>query len=696
MSEHESPDPAPPDPLGETRPDADDPLASIPSRSAPVPRAFGRYAVRARIGAGGMGSVYLAVDPDLEREVAIKVLHADIAEEHRDRLFAEAKSMARVIHPHVVTVFDLGEQAGQVFVAMERIDGGTLRQWLQDHRPTWREIAAKFSDAARGLYAAHREGIVHRDFKPDNVLVGRDGRVKVTDFGLARLRDAPGATGESIGTGTGDVGQSQGRLSGSPSYMAPETIRGGRGSARADQFSFCVSLYECLCGVRPFQASSIVAVFAQITNGPLPPRPNVRLPARLWQVIERGLEREPERRFPSMLAVAEALDAALVPPWRRWAVPMVSAAVVGSAVAGAVWGQSSSDSPCRDAAARLSGVWDPARADALDAAIGAVAVPYADATREQVRRRLDAYAGTWIERHTDACEATQVHEVQMPDVLALRVRCLDERRAELKRTVELLEDADAAMMEHAVDMVAELPALSRCDAVDALQVEMPPPDDPEQVAEHDALRELFAGLRAQLRAKRVVDLLTDLDALRARADALGYPPLQLDAQLLWGEALRHEARFADAERELTTAYELALAQGNVEDAAAAANGLTFVAGVQLARSDAGRAWGVTALALGRRVDPEGPAFAHALNSVGIVRAMSGDLDGAQECFEHGLRIWEAQPGESTHELAPALDSLGNLRRLQGRYDEAMAAYRRAEASRSRTSVRSIRPSRARS
>ncbi len=674
------------DPRGETRADLDDPTLSGDREPATPLRFYGRYEVRARLGAGGMGTVFLARDPDLDREVAIKVLHPDIAEEHRARLFAEAKTMARLVHPNVVTVFDLGEEEGRIFVAMERVKGGTLRQWVVRKRPSWRELVLVYRDAARGLHAAHAEGIVHRDFKPDNVLIAEDASgtpiAKVTDFGLARIRNAPtGAVAESIGIAThgGDHRASDAKLAGSPPYMAPETIRGARSNAHSDQFSFAVALHESVYGALPFEAESIIALFAQITGGLRRPRPDVRVPARLAKVIDRGLDRDPQRRHPSLLAVADALDDCLVPRWRRYAVPLVGVAVIGSAAAGALVAGGDAPTPCRGAELRIAEAWNEDRARTVEAAIVATGVPYADAAREQVRTRLDDYAGAWARAHTSACEATHVEGAQSPEALEMRVRCLDERRAALMRTAELLEHPDAAMMEHAVAMASALPSLAHCEDPSALSAEFAPPSDPAIAAEIDAVREQLEGPRAQLEARRYDDALAAVVPLVARADALGYDPLRVEVRAVHGQALSDIGRYADAEPVLREAYELAIAVGHERALADITASLTMVVGFHLARQDAGRAWGISSESYARRVDPEGRELAGALNGVGIVLATSGELDAAGERFEHALRIWETQPGEPGIGTAGALTSLGNLRSLQGRLDDAVEIYARAEA-----------------
>src|SRR5262245_18588732 len=284
----------------------------------PPGSAVGRYRVLRTLGAGGMGIVYEAHDPQLRRRIALKlhrsgVTDAEPMERVERRLLAEAQAMAQLAHPNVVAVHDAGLYRGRVFVAMELVDGITLRRWMRQERTSW-EVTAVFAQAARGLAAAHAAGLVHRDFKPENVLVGADGRVRVTDFGLAC---APAAVLED---------QTRPDLVlGTPPYMAPEQARGDAVDGKADQFSFCVALHEALCGRRP-----IAPRFA--------PELGARVPAALAAVVARGLSLDPAGRFASMdelvaalwpigaprrhggraLAVALALAAAAVAVLRPW------------------------------------------------------------------------------------------------------------------------------------------------------------------------------------------------------------------------------------------------------------------------------------------------------------------------------------------------------------------------------------------
>jgi len=278
--------------------------ATLPVRPASLPPpSVGRYQLGQRLGEGGMGVVYAAYDPELDRQVAIKLLHPDPdtdAAEHRARLLREAQAMARLNHPNVVAVYDVGTVGAQVFVAVELIQGSTLRRWLDERPRTLDEILRVFLDAGRGLAAAHDQGLVHRDFKPDNVLVGTDGRARVTDFGLARRADGGLPSDAAVGHPHTLA------LAGTPAYMAPEQFRGEPTDARTDQFAFGVALYEAVLGVRPFAGDALGVLARNVVEGKLRP-PTAPAPRWLRQLLGKTLARRREDRLPSMHAVLDEL-----------------------------------------------------------------------------------------------------------------------------------------------------------------------------------------------------------------------------------------------------------------------------------------------------------------------------------------------------------------------------------------------------
>ena len=301
----------------------------------------GRYVIEDLIGRGAMGAVYAATDPDLHRKVAVKLLRADALSDRartqmRSRLLREAQAMARLSHPEVITVYDVGAFGDQLFVAMEYVEGETLRRWRCGKHWSCAEILGVYERAGSGLAAAHEAGLVHRDFKPDNVLVGRDGRVRVTDFGLARSvdkREAAATLAETeIEPGSNRLLTTltrTGALLGTPAYMAPEQLRGGAADARSDVFSFCVALYEALYGERPFAGATVALLQSAIEEGRMRSAPVMTLvPAWLRAVLLRGLRAKPEERFASMRALLDALRAAHGASRRRRGIGLAAAALV--------------------------------------------------------------------------------------------------------------------------------------------------------------------------------------------------------------------------------------------------------------------------------------------------------------------------------------------------------------------------------
>ena len=299
-------------------PDAGSPAAPLPTPKVPARgTAVGRYLLLEPLGEGGLGQVFKAYDPQLDRQVAIKLIkQAALVRANRSELTArmirEAQSLARVRHPNVVAVHDAGAWDEQVFVAMELVEGATLAKWLRAETRSWDAIRDVFLEAGRGLLAAHEAGLVHRDFKPSNVLIGRSGRAQVADFGLARTiahanEDAKAAN--LSGTSASQLSSitESGVVLGTPAYMAPEQLVGTTVDARADQFSFCVTLFEALYGVRPFAAPTSEERLDAIEAHRIADVDRTAAPAWLRRVIERGLAASPDDRFESMAPLLAAL-----------------------------------------------------------------------------------------------------------------------------------------------------------------------------------------------------------------------------------------------------------------------------------------------------------------------------------------------------------------------------------------------------
>jgi len=475
--------------------------------------AIGRYVVIESVGSGGMSTVYAAYDPELDRRVALKVMRAtsddseSIRENERSRLLREAQAMARLSHPNVVTVHDVGTFGDRVFLAMHFVDGGTLGTWVKN-AGSWREIVAMYGYAGRGLAAAHKVGLVHRDFKPDNVLVDGERRVRVTDFGLARpiAPSFGSAIAAESSTPLSLMSSSSSRLErpitlagsimGTPAYMAPEQYLGQSVDARSDQFSFCVALWEACNGERPFKGETLGEVAHSVTKGetrPWPPKSPV--PARVRRALARGLARRPDDRFPDM----DALLGELVPPNRTRPLLLAGAAVslvaLGAAATGLGLGGSDEVS-CAAAAAALDEVWNEPRRTGVTGKLRGALEP---AATERTLALVEDYAERWRASATDACTLNKIAATQSDTAFDARSRCLQRRRADLDLQLIRIEHGTAASINAAVSGFHSLTEPEVCNDAELLLRTTPPPDDPTNRA---AIEELSA---------RAIRLSSDID-----------------------------------------------------------------------------------------------------------------------------------------------------------------------------------------
>ncbi|MEM9458934.1 MAG: tetratricopeptide repeat protein [Myxococcota bacterium] len=663
----------------------------IPPRESREPLRRGdpldRYVVLDRIGAGAMGLVYAAYDPKLDRRVALKLLHVrgpEVGTRRAQRLLREAQAMAQLTHPNVVTVHDVGTADGRVFLAMEYIEGQTLTRWLAE-QPGWPRVLDVFVAAGRGLVAAHAKGLVHRDFKPDNVMLGTDGRVRVMDFGLARARDD--ASGDELPSRPGVDLSTQvtrtGALMGTPAYMAPEQHLGLALDARSDQFSFCVALYEGLYGVRPFSGESAAALGMAVTRGMLDdPPPGRTIPKWLRRVVLRGLRSSPDERFVDMSQLLQALQ---VDPGRRRRRLAWGAGALVLLSAGAWWNewrgwstpQAPPAGPCQGTDRHLRGVWDQGRQAALSQAMAASGSPMADATLSRVEQRLDRYTAQWVRMRTDNCEATRIRGEQSETLLDLRNACLDDRLRRVDDLVAVLERADAEVVQRAVSAVVALPSLGRCADVVALRNRLPPPDDPAVAEAVLGLREQIGQARARLHAGRYQEARALAISVRREAAGVGYRPALAEAHALEGEMLDETGDSAGAERALRQAYLTALQIRHDEVAAGAAAWLTYVVGYRLARHREGSVWGEHALAMGLRVGEGKLAEAQARHNLGALADATGDTEAAKEQYERSFALRARLLPQDHPDLARSLNALGNLHSRRAEYEKALARYRHA-------------------
>jgi tetratricopeptide (TPR) repeat protein/predicted Ser/Thr protein kinase len=650
---------------------------------------IGRYVVLSALGAGAMGIVLAAYDPELDRKVALKLLKSRTGSQDaaQARLRREAQALAKLDHPNVVGVHDVGVHEGQLFVGMEFVEGQTLGEWIaaaKRPRP-WPEVVRVFLDAGRGLAAAHEAGLVHRDFKPDNVMLGADGRVRVMDFGLARAHaddDAPiepaiEPSSSSGVRGTQPVALTQtGAMTGTPAYMSLEQFKAKDVDARSDQFGFCVALYEALHGERPFAGTSVVQLLHEVMNGQVrePPK-GTKVPSWLRKVVVRGLSTNKEARWPSMTALLDALaDDPAVRRRKWWAITIVAGVLAGGAWG--MWSLVRQDAQtCAGLEAKLEGVWDDERRAAVQAAIEGTKLSYATDTWARVEPRLDDYTQQWVAARVEACEASHRGE-QSGELLDLRMACLDERLSHVRATVEVLAAADETVVKKAVAAVAELPRLERCADVNALKAELPPPEDPDVAQRAAQLDERLIEAKALSRAGKWEEALAAAEGVEQEANALGYEPLQIRVWLLEGFLRTRTANFEQAVATFEQAYDAAVGLRMADEAAEASRELVYVLGDQLARHEGGRQWAKHAEPLARAAGTD-EAWSGYLNSVGGVAFSEGKYEEARGYQERALAIEEKSLGTEHLELAVVLNSLAGVAWAEGKYVEARGYLERA-------------------
>ncbi len=549
--------------------------AGPPDERAPFERGetIGRYVVLETLGQGGMGIVVAAYDAKLDRRVALKVLrqHASSDPENHARMLREAQSLAKLSHPGVVSVYDVGELRGRIFIAMEFIDGPNLRRWSHEQTRTPQEIIAVFRDAARGLQAAHDAGIVHRDFKPDNVLIGSDGRARVTDFGLALKADVEVEASLSDSVSTSGRLTETGMVMGTPAYMPIEQHVGHITDARSDQFSFCVSFYEALYGVRPFVGNTANEYCLSIRRAEIPPPPSgISVPRRVHRAILKGLSAKPDDRHPSMRVLRRAITPRARSK-RTWVLGGLGGLAIGASVVAVV---DSPSRPCSSFDERVAEVYDGEDKRRILAAFTNTELPYSQDAFDATSDALDDFGQRWTEAARSACLASERGE-QSDRMLDLRMHCLDRARSRLSATVQVLRVADAAVVREGVALAQSQAELSLCGNLEVLERTSILPADADEVEESNALFEVLDRVEALRAAGRKEDAKMLYAEHETRLESSTYPPIQ--GLALWTRG-RIKGTDNDADGAILLfeqAHLLALEHGLDSLAATAASSLAF-------------------------------------------------------------------------------------------------------------------------
>jgi hypothetical protein len=566
------------------------------------PVRVGRYELERQLGAGAGGVVFVANDPELSRRVALKLIRT---RGPRERALAEGHALARLAHPNVVPIFDVGTHDDQIYLVMELVEGATLREWIATPRTT-REIIRVYREAGAGLAAAHRAGFVHRDFKPDNAIVGTDGRARVVDFGLV--------------AGEGESRPRAREVAGTPRYMPPEQASGGELTPAADQYAFCASLRE--------------AIIARTKE----------LPRWLDAICTRGLAARPEERFPSMDALLAALAR---DPAKRVRIAAIAIGVIVVAVAAFAIGRDTR-APCDGGRAEIDAIWSGSARRIANEQLSAMAAQYPKQVRESIVGGLDRYAAAWQVAHRDACTAHRAG-TQSGALFDRRMRCLDRARASLDAVAQLARTARSEQVAALVIATTELPLLARCADPTVLVESVAPPSEQQREAVTAIDREL-AAREVDIAAGRADEVRAAIDALVVKARAIGYAPVLARALRLAGvAAIAADAR-ADAIAPLAEATTLAFAAGDDELAIEAFARRAWAEGTSGKQNALAELPVVEAIAT--RLPP-GARAARALlaNNVGGVELALGNRERARAAFERAIAERAGVRGPSGVELA---------------------------------------------
>ena len=697
-------------------------MAPLPAKAVAAPpgvilergQTIDRFVVLGLVGRGGMGDVYAAYDPELDRKVAIKLLRArGDTGEGRTRLLREAQATAKLQHPNVVVVYDVGTFGENVFIAMEFVEGRTVSGWLHTATRSRREIMQIYLAAGRGLAAAHAAGLVHRDFKPDNVMVTNDGQVRVMDFGLARQMGEPAAEAKPSLPVSGEVGPTidstadldatadlgsdavrnissssgkylsvkltqTGAMLGTPAYMAPEQFAVRPTDARTDQFSFCVALYEALYGGRPFEGETFLALMTSVTAGMVSDAPaKSKVPGWIRRVLLRGLQKDPERRYPSMSALLAALQTDPTVRARRLVAVIATLAFLTASAVAARRVVGTQRAMCRGGTEHLAGLWEPAgapstRKAAIHQAFVATGKSYAEAAFRGAARLLDDYVDRWLRMYGDACEATHVRGEQSAEVLDLRMSCLQQRVTSLRALGDVFAQADAKVVENAVAAAGSLPRLESCADVTSLKVVVKPPEDEPTRRRVEALQAERARLVALRDAGKCGEAMRLGAELLPKVRALGYQPLvaeTLDASVF----PRNECELPKIGLARTMeAYSVAVASRHDEIAAEAA---TFAAGfavtTELRQFETARQWLPIARASVARIGGRPLYESWLLMIEFVLRAAEHDWPAMMQKYRESRAAKEKVLGKDNFELFTLDGDLGGILAISGRYEEAL-------------------------
>lgn len=612
-----------------------------------------------------MSEVYAAYDPRLDRSVALKIMKHERGHEAHERLQREGRALARVGHRNVVVVHDVGVFDDELFVAMEHVKGTPLSRWVRVAERTPDEIIAAFVQAAAALVSAHAAGIIHRDFKPANVMVEHTGRVVVLDFGLARIQDGPRCDPVPPDVASTPSGSATHSAVGTLGYMAAELMEGEGASEATDQFAFCVSLYEALTGGRPFVGRHAVELLEVIKAGPPAEVPRPGIPRWLHGAVLRGLAPRAAERHPSMASLRDALDR---PSSQGSALAWFVGAGVVATVGGIAW---STMAPNKDTCAAtgddaLHARWNETRrGDARDAML-ASGRPHAGETADRALARIDRFSRAWLETAASSCR----RKASSPSAQAEAVNaCLDRGLDRLEVAVATLERASdsPSIADRALDLALSLPPVRRCIEEVALPFDATP--------EHDRVvsKAIAASIAARVTGSKEDAARNAQAAVEASSEAS--PQVQAEALLERSRVHDASARYDDALADAASAFALSLARELPRRQASASLEMVRLTGDRLRLTDEAKRWEALASASVGRFPDDPVLEARQAWTFGTVRWRAGDLEPAAERLRSAAERFE-QAGHDD-ELAGVLTELSMVVDEQRDHGQARALLDRA-------------------
>lgn len=703
------------------------------TKQSDLPRGFavGRYLVLDRIGTGGQSVMYSAYEPERVRKVTLRVFHQDDSpvpdrEKLQSQFLHVAQLLARLSHPQLIPIYEIGTFGDQNFIAMEFVDAIDLPSWLRQQARSQQNILDVFILAGRGLKAAHNAGLLYAKFRPDIILIAPSGQVYIDLLDLldgeSTVLEAPSAPAQLLfrfepAVYTNQLQSKALSDHGVAHYAAPEQYVAKPVEIRTDLFNFCAALYEALYTVPPFSGNTLAEYLLSVQAGTLRPVPaGVRSsPSWLRQALLRGLSAEPNRRYDSMDALLTTMSR---PRYlMRWGWIWGGTGLALGVLLLLSWHISilvkRQQLLCSGAVTKLTAVWDSPRKEAIHDAFRRTGKPFAEETWQRLEQSLNRYAMQWVSMHNEACRLTQVRKEQSDALLDLRMRCLDRRLADLTALTQRLSELDEAWLDKVTSAAQSLPPVSACADVVTLSAPIPLPDSPAKRERVASLQRELSGIQTMQRLGEYVKSQKPAQVMAENARALGYTPLEAEALNLLATAQNQRGQSQEAIKTLQLAAASAIAGRDLRVAARAFTNLLLISGYRLQLPDEVRKWEMLAsaalIASGR--DQEGQvelasakclaAFSSPLqertlslcqeslaaatkfygpthyfvsvqlNNLAVILGDRKQLDQALQLFRQSLSITQQQLGASHPRVAVRLMNIGEALGFQGKYQEAI-------------------------